>query len=112
MDDTFGMTLFSETAAVGKKVKQKSRFSSRQSAINLAATGGLLGGTWLTGYFVLFDCVDDSVKVIAGYLFIVLNASQGVFVLCIHMMAVWHAKLFPMEAAWSTVKRKISQLTG
>ncbi|XP_055331648.1 uncharacterized protein LOC129583736 isoform X2 [Paramacrobiotus metropolitanus] len=58
----------------------------RLSIINLVGTTGLLGGTWLLGYFLLFVCsVDDNIKIGLGCLYIVLSAAQGVFILAVHI---------------------------
>ncbi|XP_055353256.1 adhesion G protein-coupled receptor L1-like [Paramacrobiotus metropolitanus] len=58
----------------------------RFKIISLICTSGLLGGTWLLGYFLLFVCdMSDNVKMALGCVYIVLSAAQGVFIVVVHL---------------------------
>ncbi|GAV06875.1 hypothetical protein RvY_16789 [Ramazzottius varieornatus] len=76
---------FTEQRSLSKKVLQDAKRANMNSLLNVTATCGFLAVTWLVGYFVLFSCTDDVTKEIFAYLFVLLNATQGVTVLIIHV---------------------------
>ncbi|OQV13779.1 putative Adhesion G-protein coupled receptor G4 [Hypsibius exemplaris] len=59
--------------------------SIRQGTISVLGTCFLLGATWLSGYFMLMFCCNDTAKQVAGVFFILLNGGQGVFVLWVYV---------------------------
>ena len=57
----------------------------QQGTVAVVGTCFLMGGTWLSGYFVLMFCCNDTAKKVAGVFFILLNGAQGVFLLWVYL---------------------------
>ena len=83
--DVINQLTISEQRSLSRIVLKDTKHANINSLFNVTATCGFLALTWLTGYFVLFACTDDLTKTIFAYLFILLNATQGVSVLVIHL---------------------------
>lgn len=76
-----GKRVFEEDDKV-LQLARKANWKRMLSAVLLCVS---LNVTWILGYLVLFACHDDTAKEVLAIGFILINASQGLFILVIHL---------------------------